>query len=280
MLTLNRVKIGLLALFIIVNGFFVHQYISSMDMAESVAVSVTIRNLSISTHALPDVPATAPIYRAVSTWAGATDISRAILGDDCYMVELNMWQNENYNLWVSEGAWVIYPQETVTGTGERLPGTGAAGTTARSWLRRHNIWGSAMTQLGTARDEAAGDRVVTFADTLGGHRVLDSYVTVWVNDGGIRRIGGTNWLATEYERVERAVGLMSLTALLDRFADLHEEHEQIEVTRVEFGHHLGKRGGEVREVITAPAVRLITDIGTFYVDARNGEIINGDTEHS
>lgn len=273
MLKLNRIKIGLLVIFFVVNGFFVYQYVSSMEMADNLAVSVTIDNLNINTHALPNIPREVHVFLATNTWANPSDIATTILGDDCYMLELTMYQNEVYNLWVEDGVFTVYPQDMIVDDSERTPGPMAATNLARSWLRNHNIWGRNMARIGTSRENASYDRVVTFADRLGRHAVLDSYVTVWVSDRGIRRVAGSNWLATEYERLPERVALMSLYDLLLTFADIHSHYEQIEVTRIEFGYFLGSRAPEVLEALTLPVIRIVADIGTFYMNAETGELI-------
>jgi hypothetical protein len=165
--------------------------LGNAEVLEALAVvsdELAMKNISISADSLPKIPPGATVYIAGNALADKVDISSTVLGQDCYMKELNFYQNADYNLWVDNGDFDLLPIGFSYEPSVKCPSASAARRRAVAWLKKHDIWTKTSAVIGIARDEDRNEMVVAVADVLDNIRVLDSYISVWVSNDRIERV--------------------------------------------------------------------------------------------
>ena len=123
---------------------------------------------------------------------------------------------------------------------------------------------------------ADGSYTVKYNPSYEGKDIVDVRLEFNLNNEGLVKVSGYNWLVDTVEGTKNVVTASPVTEVLLNFADDDEVKKilPVKITGVDLKYYVGSRDGEISTVTALPVWRVSTDKNRyFYFDIRDGKKI-------
>ncbi|MDR0930577.1 MAG: hypothetical protein LBM38_02375 [Clostridiales bacterium] len=273
----NKIKIALFILFIVANGLLISYYVANnqtgfvnSNVINDAKRIMANKNITLENDKLPNLPKRANKYVASNGMATKQDIATHILGVDCVMLDVNVYQNDEYNMWINGCNYDILP------TAESAPMVtkplAAAEKDCMEWLDTHGLKDkyTKASQVVLIPEESLVK--CSFNKVLDGVPIVGAYINVWCNGNGVTKVEGRNWLNSTFEITSRDK-ILSVAELLVNFANSRSSTDALIINSVELVYYIPNRVAEKVSIEMVPALQINADNGIFYVNAIDGKRI-------
>jgi len=284
---MTKIKIIIIALFLIANAIWIYMYISSSgasrtlraDTMAQIGQTLSDSGITVTADTFPVIPSSMPLYNATNELSDKQSIANMVLGSDNYMLEPDHFQTKTQDLVVDGGRLDFLPVILDADTTNLLvtPQSFWAKLKVKSAMKSAGLWTSKSAILSTENASDSKQLIATVSDKLDGYDVVDSYAKIWVGREKtkditdttiVTKISGFNWLDTTYTKIPNSdVQLMSLTDILTKYAQGHDKTQPLTITAVDFGYLVGERAPDVVTKQVDIGLKITTDQGVAYISA-------------